>query len=185
MKWPPVKFPGTLRRNFQWLIIVFSDAVKPLIKVSNQLVAAPANSDVVLHCYVESWPKALNTWYRDDGEHCNIESRALSLNVLFDVTWPRSCNSNSNSNSLRIWRPIAGTKLLPDEKHDLAELPLNDYAYRLKLTISRLNRDDFGSYTCSAENLLGKTEGTIRQQGNDFTTFDSCYRLYGYIDLYS
>ncbi|OAD56151.1 Lachesin [Eufriesea mexicana] len=96
---------------------------KPLIKVSNQLVAAPANSDVVLHCYVESWPKALNTWYRDDG-----------------------------------------MKLLSDEKHDLAEVPLNDYAYRLKLTISRLNRDDFGSYTCSAENLLGKTEGTIRLQ---------------------
>ncbi|XP_016910746.1 lachesin-like isoform X4 [Apis cerana] len=42
---------------------------KPLIKVSNQLVAAPANSDVVLHCYVESWPKALNTWYRDDELH--------------------------------------------------------------------------------------------------------------------
>ncbi|XP_076760101.1 lachesin isoform X2 [Xylocopa sonorina] len=96
---------------------------KPLIKVSNQLVAAPANSDVVLHCYVESWPKALNTWYRDDG-----------------------------------------MKLLSDEKHVLTELPLNDYAYQLNLTIKRLNRDDFGSYTCAAENLLGKAEGTIRLQ---------------------
>ncbi|XP_031770798.1 lachesin-like [Apis florea] len=96
---------------------------KPLIKVSNQLVAAPANSDVVLHCYVESWPKALNTWYRDDG-----------------------------------------MKLLSDEKHDLTEISLNDYSYQLNLTVRRLSRDDFGSYTCSAENLLGKAEGTIRLQ---------------------
>ncbi|XP_076619598.1 lachesin [Colletes latitarsis] len=96
---------------------------KPLIKDSNQLVAAPANSDVVLHCNVESSPKALNTWYRDDG-----------------------------------------IKLLPDEKHDLSELPLNDYAYQLNLTIKRLSRNDFGNYTCSAENLLGKAEGTIRLQ---------------------
>ncbi|XP_076236119.1 lachesin isoform X2 [Calliopsis andreniformis] len=96
---------------------------EPLIKVPNQLVAAPANSDVVLHCYVESSPKALNTWYRDDG-----------------------------------------IKLLPDEKHDLSEVALNDYAYQLNLTIKRLDRDDFGSYTCSAENLLGKAEGIIRLQ---------------------
>ncbi|XP_017880574.1 lachesin-like isoform X2 [Ceratina calcarata] len=96
---------------------------KPLIKVPNQLVAAPVDSDVVLHCYVESWPKALNTWYRNNG-----------------------------------------FKLLSDEKHDLTETPLSDYAYQLNLTIRRLNRDDFGSYTCAAENLLGKAEGTIRLQ---------------------
>ncbi|XP_034171669.1 lachesin isoform X1 [Osmia lignaria lignaria] len=106
----------------------FLGAVKPLIKVSNELVAAPANSDVVLHCYVESSPKALNTWYREDG-----------------------------------------IKLLPDEKHNLSEVTLNDYAYQLNFTIKRLNRDDFGSYTCSAENLLGKADGTIRLQESHLT----------------
>ncbi|KAL6439118.1 hypothetical protein ACFW04_003825 [Cataglyphis niger] len=40
---------------------------KPLIKVANQLVAAPVDSDVLLQCYVESSPKALNTWYRNNG----------------------------------------------------------------------------------------------------------------------
>lgn len=34
----------------------------------------------------------------------------------------------------------------------------------MNLTVRRLSRDDFGSYTCSAENLLGKAEGTIRLQ---------------------
>lgn len=96
---------------------------KPLIKVSNQLVAAPADSDVVLHCYVESSPKALNTWYRDDG-----------------------------------------FKILNDEKHDLSEIVVNDYAYQLNLTIRHLDNVDFGSYTCSAENAFGKAEGTIRLQ---------------------
>ncbi|CAK9804131.1 Lac [Anthophora quadrimaculata] len=100
-----------------------SGAVKPLITVSDQLVAAPANSDVVLRCYVESWPKALNTWYRHGG-----------------------------------------IKLLSDQKYVLTEVPVNDYAYHLNLTIRRLNRNDFGNYTCSVENLLGKAEGTIRLQ---------------------
>jgi hypothetical protein len=47
---------------------IFLFKVKPLIKVSNQLVAAPVDSDVLLQCYVESSPKALNTWYRNNGE---------------------------------------------------------------------------------------------------------------------
>lgn len=47
---------------------IFLVKVKPLIKVSNQLVAAPVDSDVLLQCYVESSPKALNTWYRNNGE---------------------------------------------------------------------------------------------------------------------
>ncbi|XP_031834619.1 lachesin [Nomia melanderi] len=111
-------FPPTVSKRYSVNV-----RFKPLIKVSNQLVAAPANSDVVLHCYVESSPKALNTWSRNDG-----------------------------------------IKLLPDEKYDLSEVPLNDYAYQLNLTIKRLNRDDFGSYTCSAENLLGNAKGTIGLQ---------------------
>lgn len=47
---------------------IFLVKVPPLIKVSNQLVAAPVDSDVILQCYVESSPKALNTWYRNKGE---------------------------------------------------------------------------------------------------------------------
>lgn len=42
--------------------------VEPLIKVSNQLVAAPAYSDVVIQCYVEASPKAMNTWWRESGK---------------------------------------------------------------------------------------------------------------------
>ncbi|XP_011172102.2 lachesin isoform X2 [Solenopsis invicta] len=96
---------------------------KPLIKVSNQLVAAPVDSDVLLQCYVESSPKALNTWYRNNG-----------------------------------------IKILEGEKHGISEAIINDYAYQLNLTVKRLDKSDFGTYTCSAENAFGKTEGSIRLQ---------------------
>lgn len=41
--------------------------VSPVIKVTNQLVAAPVNSDVVLQCHVEASPQALNTWHQNTG----------------------------------------------------------------------------------------------------------------------
>ncbi|CAH1153414.1 unnamed protein product [Phaedon cochleariae] len=40
----------------------------PLIRVSNQLVAAPITSDVHVQCYVEASPKAMNHWMRENGE---------------------------------------------------------------------------------------------------------------------
>ncbi|KAK9889040.1 hypothetical protein WA026_004321 [Henosepilachna vigintioctopunctata] len=40
----------------------------PVIRVSNQLVAAPVASDVLVQCYVEASPKAMNHWMRDTGE---------------------------------------------------------------------------------------------------------------------
>nr|KAF7435883.1 hypothetical protein H0235_004074 [Vespula pensylvanica] len=97
---------------------------KPLIKVTNQLVAAPTNSNVILQCYVESSPRASNTWYKENG-----------------------------------------IKLLANDKHNVSEFTVNDYAYQLNLTIKQLSRNDFGSYICSAENPYGKAEGTIRLQG--------------------
>lgn len=53
----------------------------PVIKVTNQLVAAPVNSDVVLQCHVEASPQALNTWHQNTGEKLlpseNIQCRNM------------------------------------------------------------------------------------------------------------
>lgn len=38
-----------------------------MVKASNQLVGAPVESSVTLHCTVEAFPKPLNGWYRDGG----------------------------------------------------------------------------------------------------------------------
>lgn len=69
----------------------------------------------------------------------------------------------------------SGVKLLEDEKHDISEVTINDYAYQLNLTVRRLDRSDFGTYTCSAENAYGKADGTIRLQGT--VTTDSTPRI--------
>ncbi|XP_029169234.1 lachesin-like isoform X5 [Nylanderia fulva] len=112
---------------------------KPLIKVTNQLVAAPVDSDVLLQCYVESSPKALNTWYRNNGTDKVFSTELFPKTTL-------------------------GVKLLEDEKHDISEVTINDYAYQLNLTVRRLDRSDFGTYTCCAENAFGKAEASIRLQ---------------------
>lgn len=53
--------------------IPFFVSVHPLIRVSNQLVAAPITSDVHVQCYVEASPKAMNHWMRDNGKHFSPE----------------------------------------------------------------------------------------------------------------
>lgn len=55
--------------------------------------------------------------------------------------------------------------MLEDEKHNISEVTINDYTYQLRLTVRHLDRSDFGSYTCAAENAFGKMEGSIRLQG--------------------
>lgn len=44
---------------------------------------------------------------------------------------------------------------------------INDYTRKIELTITNLKREDYGSYTCAAENALGKAEGGIRLQGKE------------------
>ncbi|XP_024937931.1 lachesin isoform X2 [Cephus cinctus] len=97
---------------------------KPLIKVTNQLVAAPINSDVVLQCYVEASPHPMNTWYEESGD-----------------------------------------KLLLSDKYTMTDYALNnDYSWQMNLTVHSLDKRDFGGYTCSAVNALGKSEGVVRLQ---------------------
>ncbi|CAH1378257.1 unnamed protein product [Tenebrio molitor] len=95
----------------------------PLIRVSNQLVAAPVARDVLIQCYVEASPKAMNHWMRSTGE-----------------------------------------KLIPSEKYVIEEVPINEYSLLMNLTIRNLEKRDFGGYTCSSSNALGKAEGTVRLQ---------------------
>ncbi|KAJ9600320.1 hypothetical protein L9F63_009396, partial [Diploptera punctata] len=54
--------------NCSLLMSVQRLKVHPLIKVSNQLVAAPVGSNVDIGCDVEASPRAMNSWHRDTGE---------------------------------------------------------------------------------------------------------------------
>ncbi|XP_032680207.1 lachesin-like [Odontomachus brunneus] len=69
---------------------------QPLIKVTNQLVAAPVNSDVVLQCYVEASPHAMNTWYKDPDEKLLPSDKyAMSEFALSDYSWQMNLTVNS------------------------------------------------------------------------------------------
>lgn len=39
-----------------------------MIKVTNQLVAAPIGSNVHIQCYVETSPKAMHSWAKINGK---------------------------------------------------------------------------------------------------------------------
>lgn len=47
-----------------WLQINF----EPSLRVPNQLVGAPVNTDVTLDCHVEASPRSVNYWTRENGE---------------------------------------------------------------------------------------------------------------------
>ncbi|KAE8751625.1 hypothetical protein FOCC_FOCC001473 [Frankliniella occidentalis] len=108
---------------------------EPLIKVSNQLVAAPIYSDVVIQCYVEASPKAMNTWWREGAAILGGPAGAREMD-----------------------------KLVQGDKYIMQEIQLSDYAVLMNLTIRELSKKDFGGYVCSSVNVLGKAEGNIRLQ---------------------
>lgn len=43
-------------------------AVAPTVKVPNQLLGAPLDTDVQLECYVEAFPNTINYWVKNRGE---------------------------------------------------------------------------------------------------------------------
>ncbi|XP_033222644.1 lachesin-like [Belonocnema kinseyi] len=57
---------------------------KPTIRVNSQLVTVPINSNVNLHCYVESSPRTLNVWYKNNGTKIvsneKFEMKEIQLN---------------------------------------------------------------------------------------------------------
>lgn len=48
--------------------IIFFISVAPVIKVPNQLLGAPLNTDVQLECYVEAFPNTINYWVKNRAE---------------------------------------------------------------------------------------------------------------------
>lgn len=64
---------------------------------------------------------------------------------------------------------IGSIKLHEGQKYIISEGLVNAYTWQMNLTIRKLQKDDFGAYTCTSINALGKAEGRIRLQGNCLT----------------
>ncbi|XP_048509659.1 lachesin-like [Athalia rosae] len=101
---------GVLRQEMGFYLCIASNGVPPsvskrylvnvnfppLIKVTNQLVAAPVDRDVVLQCYVEASPRAMNTWYKDTGEKLLPNDKyMMAETTLSDYAWQMNLTVHS------------------------------------------------------------------------------------------
>ncbi|XP_070168245.1 lachesin [Polyergus mexicanus] len=105
-----LELTGVLRQEMGMYLCIASNTVpptvskrysvdvhfQPSIKVTNQLVAAPINSDVVLQCYVEASPHAMNTWYREGGEKL-LPSDKYTMSECALSEYSRQMNLTVNS----------------------------------------------------------------------------------------
>ncbi|KPU75357.1 uncharacterized protein Dana_GF27270 [Drosophila ananassae] len=75
------------------------------------------------------------------------------------------CFVEVNPKPLNGWyRNEGNIKLHNSNKYNISEEMINLYTWHLNLTIKYLTKSDFGSYSCSSVNALGKSETRIRLQ---------------------
>lgn len=64
-----------------------------------------------------------------------------------------------------VYQITGSIKLHDGPKYTMSERLINDYMWQLNLTIKNLEKNDFGEYTCTSVNALGKQDARIRLQG--------------------
>ncbi|XP_043063813.1 lachesin [Drosophila ficusphila] len=81
--------------------------------------------------------------------------REVTLECIVEV-YPKPLNG--------WYRNEGNIKLHNGNKYNISEEMINLYTWHLNLTIRYLTKSDFGAYSCSSVNALGKSESRIRLQ---------------------
>ncbi|EDW27201.1 GL21154 [Drosophila persimilis] len=81
--------------------------------------------------------------------------REVTLECIVEV-YPKPLNG--------WYRNEGNVKLHNGNKYNISEEMINLYTWHLNLTIRHLTKSDFGAYSCSSVNALGKSETRIRLQ---------------------
>ncbi|OAD55796.1 Lachesin [Eufriesea mexicana] len=69
---------------------------RPVVKVPNQLLGAPIDSNVLLQCLVEASPQALNTWHHSTGRKLSPNAKySITEYALNEYSWQMNLTINS------------------------------------------------------------------------------------------
>ncbi|XP_066942289.1 neurotrimin-like isoform X2 [Macrobrachium rosenbergii] len=74
------------------------------------------------------------------------------------------CEVEASPKSINYWSKIqnsTGPQIVNSRKYINEEIVVNDYTLIMKLTIKKLELEDFTAYKCTAKNSLGEVQGTI------------------------
>ncbi|XP_041566018.1 protein amalgam [Drosophila elegans] len=101
--------------------------------------------------------------------HVNFSPTIKAINQLVGAPVEREvtleCIVEVYPKPLNGWyRNEGNVKLHNGNKYNITEEMINLYTWHLNLTIKHLTKSDFGAYSCSSVNALGKSESRIRLQ---------------------
>ncbi|KAF7494617.1 Protein amalgam [Sarcoptes scabiei] len=147
---------------------------RPKIRVQNQLISSRIGSSVELVCFCEAHPKPIITWTLPNGVPIVSGYDSTSMMIIVSSTSSPFSDKQQSNNSM-----INKDQDVNDDKHNYSgeknrrsmdrkrkkyetKEEFDGFRVTMILVINKLEREDFGSFKCSAKNLLGEKEGLIR-----------------------
>ncbi|GFY43233.1 triple functional domain protein [Trichonephila inaurata madagascariensis] len=135
---------------------------------------AREGTNITLSCKVKGYPLPTVTWEREGGQEISESKGRMSQvppmiwiphQLIFATTGDTvslDCYTEAFPMSINYWTKADSCSILqPNEKFSVS-ISDNIYQVSMKLVISGVGQEDFGSYKCIAKNSLGSTEGVIR-----------------------
>ncbi|XP_052837439.1 protein amalgam isoform X2 [Drosophila gunungcola] len=140
--------------------------------------ASTEGGSISLVCSATGVPKPKVQWRRESGKEIILRAESRdkqvsptikAINQLVGAPVEREvtleCIVEVYPKPLNGWyRNEGNVKLHNGNKYNITEEMINLYTWHLNLTIKHLTKSDFGAYSCSSVNALGKSESRIRLQ---------------------
>jgi len=100
-------------------------------------------TSVEVLCAIEASPRSVSYWVKEP---------------LFSRSYGYSSSSSDNQQQRQ-------NVLQSNDKYDISETLTSHYRVALTMKILNFSESDVGAYTCTASNVMGRANGTIRLYG--------------------